>query len=106
MNEGSPYRNIDSELVEFVKLVREHGLIVDQAVLGSTPEEPCRMIFQSVADGVEFLEQTAHANDYVLGSNIALTILPPLGVTRPRSQVAWLPEITPMITAAWEKKDS
>lgn len=107
MNEDPPYRNVDSELVEFVKLVREHGLIVNRATMGITTERPTLLAFPSVTDGVEFLEQTVHLTEYIYGSNIALTLLPPEGeALKPGSQVAWVPEITSTILEVWEKKGS
>lgn len=93
---------IDVELALLVSMCRQHGLIIEKGV-GGNSHNPAHLVFASTPDALEFMEQTAHLSGYRFGTNIALTMLPPTG-GRPRAQVSWLPDYTPVITQTWRGK--
>ena len=89
-------------MAALVALVRAHGITVARHHPGGGTHDIACLAFAGVPDAVEFLEQTAHLMDYRMGTNLALTLLPPtLETPHPGAQVSWLAEDTAAIAAAW-----
>jgi hypothetical protein len=102
-------RTADELIAPLILLVERYGLTVrtaSQGVDSMDPEvlQPAFLSFPDAQDGLEFLLQTAHMNDYQIGEHLSLSIHRPLGPhDGPNAQVRFLPEAIPWLILLWTK---
>jgi hypothetical protein len=103
----------DAQIAPLVILAQEHGVITTGSCQGDI--EPnldgtlalAYITFKTASDALEWLKQSAHLLDYVVGDKLALSITRPLyDANEPGGKVMWSPAFTPHLTQAWVQAKS
>jgi hypothetical protein len=99
----------DAEIAPLVILAREHGCETTGSCQGHGPTHkdglsplPAYITFKTASEALEWLKQTAHLLDYVVGDKVALSVQRPLyDPAEPAAKVFWDPAFTPNLISAW-----
>jgi hypothetical protein len=97
---------VDERLAPLMELMAKQGLTPTQGGQGNDKEPaqaPAFLVFPDTGQAVEFMLHTQHHMDYLLGDQMAHTVVHPEGDGPPRGKVSWLPSLTDSIIKAWEK---
>lgn len=95
---------VDEKLAPLIPMIRKHGLTVNLDECGEGGNGyPAWLSFPDPAEALEFLLHTHHYTAYLLGDNIGLTLVHPVGSDTPRAKVSWIPELTHDLIALWIK---
>lgn len=93
------------ELEHLLSLVRERGLRPGETWMGGDVEAPLAwVLFEDIADGVEFLRHTAHGMNYLFPDQVAMTICRPPEAQYPMAKCVWHPVVTNAVLRSWESQ--
>lgn len=88
-------------LAPLLVMVNTRGLKVISHHEGDS-STPAHIVFADAYDAMEFLTHTAHHSGYMLGDEMAVTMMAPTTPLDPgRGKVSWVPHLTPDISRAW-----
>ena len=97
---------VDKSLAPLVEMMAKQGLTPTEGGQGNDKEPalaPAYFLFPDTGQAVEFMLATQHYLAYLLGDQMAHTVVHPEGDGPPRGKVSWLLTMTPSITKAWEQ---